>query len=193
MSIKKTLCFISILLAITILLPCQGWTQLFPYTGGKQPKPGTHSPIITHAFAVEKGYYGYIWKIYIEAEDPDGEMLRIASVVNEVGVGSYPTDWIYLKPQYGKHFAGYIQWNTFSSKASYLPEWTQITLKVSVIDKAGNESNEVVFPFTFEVTPNQYVYKPPTPFDQGTLPRLGHIMVDLFYPGQGYGHDGNVY
>ena len=193
MNIKKTLCFISVLLAITILLPYQGWAQLFPYTGGGQPKPGTHAPIITHAFAVEKGYYGYIWKIYIEAEDPDGEMLRIASVVNEVGVGSYPTDWIYIKPQYGKHFVGYIQWNTFSSKTSYLPEWTQITLRVSVIDKAGNESNEVVFPITFEVTPNQYAYQPPAPFDQGTLPRLGHIMVDLFYPGQGYGHDGNVY
>ena len=187
MKIKKTLYVASILLAITVLLPYQGRTQLFPYTGGKQPKPGTRAPIITHAFAVDKGYYGYIWKIYIEAEDPDGEMLRIASVVDEVGVGSYPTDWIYLKHQYAKHFAGYIQWNTFSSATSYLPEWTQITLKVSVIDKSGNESNEVVFPFTFEISPKQYAYHPPAPFDQGNLPRLGHITVNLYYPGQGYG------
>ncbi|OGP94116.1 MAG: hypothetical protein A2157_00160 [Deltaproteobacteria bacterium RBG_16_47_11] len=113
--------------------------------------------------------------------------------MDQVGYGRYPTDWIYLKPQDQKHFKGYIQWNTFSSKTSYLPEWTQITLRVSVIDKAGNESNEVVFPFTFEITPQQYAYKLPAPFDQEIPPRLGHIMVDLYYPGQGYGHDGRMY
>jgi hypothetical protein len=193
MNTKKALCFLSLLLALTFLMPCKGWSQLFPYTGGGQAKPGTRAPMITHAFAVEKGYYGYIWRIYIEAEDPDGEMLRIASVVDQVGVGRYPTDWVYLKPQYQKHFRGYIQWNTFSSKTSYLPEWTQITLKVSVIDKAGNESNEVVFPFTFEITPQQYAYKPPAPFDQGTLPKLGYISTELYSPTQGYGNDGNRY
>ena len=188
MNTKKAFCFASLLLTLTFLLPCKGWSQLFPYTGGGQTRPGTHAPIITHAFAVEKGYYGYIWKIYIEAEDPDGEMLRIASVVDEVGYGHYPTDWIYLKGQDQKHFKGYIQWNTFSSNTSYLPEWTQITLRVSVIDKAGNESNEVVFPFTFEITPQQYAYQPPAPFDQGALPKLGYISIDLFPPAQGYGH-----
>ena len=161
-----------------------------PGLTGAESKPEARGPIITHAFAVEKGYYGYIWKIYLEAEDPDGQMLRIASVVDEVGYGRYPTDWIYLKPQYQKHFKGYIQWNTFSTKASYLPEWTQITLRVSVFDKAGNESNEVVFPFTFEITPEQYAYQLPAPFDQGDLPRLGYVMIDLFYPGEDYGHDG---
>jgi len=47
----------------------------------------TKAPIITHAFAVDKGYYGYIWEIYIEAEDPDADMERIAVVVNQVGYG----------------------------------------------------------------------------------------------------------
>ncbi len=191
MSIKKILCGISLLLALTFFVPCHGWTQaLFPYEGGGKIKPGTNAPIITHAFAVERGYYGYIWKIYLEAEDPNGQMLRIASVVDEVGYGHYPTDWIYLKPQYQKHFKGYIQWNTFSTKASYLPEWTQITLRVSVFDKAGNESNEVVIPFTFETTPQQYAYQLPPPFDQGELPRLGYVMIDLYYPGEGYGDHG---
>ncbi|HVP79245.1 MAG TPA: hypothetical protein VMV04_15280 [Thermodesulfobacteriota bacterium] len=192
MNTKKVLSVISLLLALAFFLPCRGWAQLFPYSGGGQAKPGTHAPIIAHAFAVEKGYYGYIWKIYIEAEDPDGDMLRIASVVDQVGIGRYPTDWIYLKSQYQKHFTGYIQWNTFSTKTSYLPEWTQITLRVSVIDKAGNESNEVVFPFTFEVTPQQYAYKLPAPFDQANLPKIGNVMVDLESPNQ-YGNNGKIY
>ncbi len=192
MNTKKVFCLISLLLALTFFLPCKGWSQLFPYSGGPV-RPGTHAPIIAHAFAVEKGYYGYVWKIYIEAEDPDGEMLRIASVVDQVGVGRYPTDWIYLKSKYQKHFTGYIQWNTFSSKTPYLAEWTQISVTVSVIDKAGNESNVVVFPFTFEITPQQYAYKLPAPFDQEDLPRLGYISVDLEYPDYGYGRGGSVH
>jgi hypothetical protein len=189
MNTKKVLCLLSLLLALTLFLPCKGWSQMYPYF----KQGGPNAPIITSTFAVEKGYYGYIWKIYIEAEDPDGEMLRIASVVNQVGVGHYPTDWIYLKSQYQKRFKGYIQWNTFSSRAPYLPEWTMITLTVSVIDKAGNESNQVVFPFTFEITPQQYAYKLPVPFDQGHVPRLGYIATELYYPGLGYGNGGDFH
>jgi len=163
---------------------------MFLYPGGGQAKPEAHAPIITRAFAVEKGYYGYIWKIYIEVEDPDGDMLSIACSVDQVGYGHYPTDWIYLKSQYQKHFKGYIQWNTFSSKAPSLREWTQITLRVSIVDRAGNESNEVIFPFTFEYGPKSpYKYQLPAPFDQGEAPRVGYIHIDLYEP-MNMGDDG---
>jgi hypothetical protein len=182
MNSKKVFCFISLLFALALFAPYQGWAQSSPYTGGPT-KPGTHAPIITHSFAVEKGNYGYIWKIYIEAEDLDGDMLRIAATVDQTSYGHYPTDWIYLKSPYQKHFKGYLQWNTFSSRASRLEEWTQIALKISVIDKAGNESNEVVFPFTFESgIKSAYQYQLPTPFDQGDMPKLGDISADLFEP-----------
>ena len=173
MKIKKIIWFLALLLAFSFLFT----------TGVKaQSKPVTNPPIITQSFGVEKGPYGYIWKIYIEAEDPDGDMVKIASVVDQPGYGHYPTDWIILKPQYQEHLIGYLQWNTFSSKASYLPEWTRITMRVSIFDKAGNESNEVVFPFTFESgVKNQYEYQLPAPFDKRNIPRLGHIMVDLYY------------
>jgi len=66
-------------------------------------------------------------------------------------------------------------------------------VKVSVFDKTANESNEVVFPFSFEITPKEYAYQLPPPFDQGDLPRLGYIAVDLFYPGiGGYGGSGDA-
>ena len=35
------------------VVPC-GWAQ---------PKSGTHASVITHSFAVDKGQYGFIWKI----------------------------------------------------------------------------------------------------------------------------------
>lgn len=178
----KTGTFVGLAMAFLLFFSNLGWTQPLGSIA-MQPKQGTQGPVITSAYAVEKGYNGYIWKIYLEAEDPNGGMLRIASVADETGYGRYPTDWIYLKSGYQKHFKGYIQWNTFSSNSSYLPEWTQITLKVSVLDKAGNESNVVVFPFSFEMAKNQYGYRLPAPFDQGDLPRLGYVSIDLFPPG----------
>jgi len=178
METKRILSFLSIVLGGLLLGVSQNWAE---------SKPEMRRPIITHAFAVEKGQYGYIWKIYLEAEDPNGQMLRIASVVDEAGAGRYPTDWIYLKPQYQNHFKGFIQWNTYSMSSGVMPEWTQMTLRVSVFDKAGNESNEVVFPFTFELTPGQYQYELPPPFDQGDLAKLGNIMIDIYSPGIGGG------
>jgi len=176
MKTKKILWFLGIVLGILFLGVSQGRAQA---------KPERKGPIITHGFAVERGLYGYIWKIYLEGEDPDGQMLRIASVLEQVGYGHYPTDWIYLKPQYGKHFRGYIQWNTFSSKGIALKEGDQIILRVSVIDKFGNESREVVFPFTF-ISGVREQSKPPAPFDQEDIPRLGFISIDLKSPGMCY-------
>ncbi len=144
----------------------------------KIPKIG--APTITRVFAAAKGPYGCAWKIYVEAEDPDGDMDRISIKVNQAGYGDYPTDWITIKPQHRKHLIGFLQWNTFSSKAPYLPEWTQISVKISIFDSAGNESDEMTIPFTFESgAENQYPL--PAPFNQGDIPRIGNILVDLYY------------
>lgn len=147
------------------------------------PQNKSHPPVITHSYAIEKGPYGSILKLYIEAEDPDGDMFRVATVVDQIGYGRYPTDWIILKPQFRKTLRGYLQWNTFSSNTHFLREWTSITIRVSIYDKAGNESNEVVFPFSFEtVNPKSIPTQPPPPFDQKDLPRIGNIHINLYEP-----------
>ena len=170
MKLKHFMCVFGVL-AITFSFCSSGWAQ---------SKPGTKAPMITHSFAVEKGYYGYIWKIYIEAEDPDGDMVKIVSTVEQPGWGSYFPDTILIKPQNRSHLKGYLQWNTFSSKARYLREFTTITLKVSIFDKAGNESNVVVFPFEF-VSRGVPKYELPSPFNEGDG-RLGYIHIDLYDP-----------
>jgi hypothetical protein len=170
MSNKKLIYFIGLLSGLLLLVTSEGRGQ---------PKQERKGPIITQAFAVDKGYYGSIWRIYIEAKDPGGEMLRIAATVDQVGLGYYPPDWVYLKPKYSKYLKGYLQWNTFSSRAGSIKEGTQITLKVTVIDRAGNESNEAVFPFTFQSGVSRLPVLP-APFDQGDNPRLGYLSIDLF-------------
>jgi len=171
MNAKKLIYICGLFVALTLLISHAGWTQ---------PKLETKAPVITHSFAVEKGYYGYIWKIFIEAEDPDGDMYKIASTVDQPGWGHYFTDTILIKPQNRNHLKGYVQWNTFSSKTHYLREFTIITLKVSIFDKAGNESNVVVFPFQF-VSRGVPKYELPSPFNEGDM-RLGYVHIDLYEP-----------
>ena len=145
------------------------------------PKPGGKPPVITNFYAPEQVGYGDSLKIYIAAKDPDGEMQRVAVSVSQLGWGDYPTDWTYLKSGDQKSFKGYFQWNTKSAKASILPDGTKINLKVSIFDKAGLESNEVVIPLRISSFGVSYP-SPPAPFDQKDIGRLGYIHVDLVNP-----------
>jgi len=182
MKVKRFIYLFGILLiGIFFSLPAERSESL----GRVEPKPGSKPPVITHSFAVEKGYYGYIWKLYIEAEDPDSDMHKIVAIAHQPGYGNYTNILpIVLKPQFRHHVKGYIQWNSLSSKASYIQEWTQVTLKISIVDKAGYESNEVIFPITFESGVKSQ-YKLPAPFDQGEMPRLGYLDLDLVNPFDG--------
>jgi hypothetical protein len=145
------------------------------------PKPSGKPPIITSFYAPEQVRSGDALKIYVAAEDPDGDMLRVTVSVSQLGLGDYPTDWTYLKSGDQKSFKGYLQWNTISSRAAILPENTRVTVKISVFDKSGNESNEVVMPMTFSSFAVSYPPRP-APFDQDALHRLGHIDVRLVNP-----------
>ena len=159
--------------------------------GWAQPAPETKGPVIASALAIQEMQYrhcgqdyGSIWKIYIEAEDPDKEMAKIAVSVNQVGYGQLATDWTSVKPQHRHHFKGYLQWDTFGSR-----DGAHIRLKISVIDRVGNASEEVVFRLTCKSggednsRPGCLLYQsgPPAPFDQGDILRIGHINVNLAY------------
>ena len=118
-------------------------------------------------------------KIYLEADDPDGNMLKLVTVADMVAYGHYPADVVYLKGQNQKHFIGYLQWNTYGNTS--LSEWTEVTLKMSVLDKSGRESNVVVFPITFQMGYRD-TRNPPPPFNQANLQRLGYIDIRLVDP-----------
>ncbi|MBP1708549.1 MAG: hypothetical protein H6Q40_338 [Deltaproteobacteria bacterium] len=175
---------ITLVLFIGLLLGGCATYALKPTT---QAGPGK-APAIAHSYSIERGRYGDVLKFYIEADDPDNDMLRIATVVEQTGYGRYSTDWIYLKPMNTGHLSGYLKWNTYSPNTSSLAEWTWITVKVSIFDKTGRESNVVVFPFEF-VSESIANPTPPAPFDKGDVPMLGNITVNLVEPtriGGGY-------
>jgi TolB-like protein len=149
-------------------------------TAGQPEEP--RRPLIKHAFTVEKIKYGDILKVYIEAEDPDSGMYRISTLVDQAGYGRYPLSWVYLKPTDRKYFKGYLQWNTFSPRASTITEGTPITLTVCVFGKAGKRSNTFTFPITFESgikSKRGALYQSPPPFDQKNIRKLGTIDIEL--------------
>ncbi len=152
------------------------------HDGVPQTRQVTHPPVITHAYAEDKGPYGTIRKIYIEAEDVDADMDYVIVVVDQPGQGRYPADRILLDPQHRNHLKGFLQWNTLSLTGSVLEEGTQITLRVSIIDRFGNESNEVTFPFTFASGASRDQGALAAPFDQENLPRIGYIGIHLINP-----------
>jgi hypothetical protein len=80
----KTKIFLCIFGALAI-------TLFFFSFGRAQSKVDSKGPMITNSFAIEKGYYGYAWKIYIEAEDPTGDMYRsFQRRINQDGVNIFP-------------------------------------------------------------------------------------------------------
>ena len=163
------------------------------YTGiseDQKTNPSPDAPVLKQAYAIDRGMYGTVLKIYLEAEDPKGDLDKIVTQVHQPGYGYYFPDIIILKPQYKKSFKGFIQWNTYSSKASFLDEWTWVTVRVSVVNKRGLESNVFEFPFTFETGTGKAPH-PPAPFDQGELPKIGSVSIDLYNPSHMGGGDGN--
>jgi hypothetical protein len=152
------------------------------------PTADSKPPVITSFYSPELARYGDPIGFYIAAEDPNNDMLRVAVVISQVGYGSYETDWLYLNGDSQGRFKGYLQWNT-RSKHGPIPEWTHVTIQISIMDKTGLWSNEVVIPLMFVSSAVSYV-PPPAPFDQGDVPRLGYIHIDLYNPfrmGNGHG------
>jgi hypothetical protein len=144
------------------------------------PTPDSKPPVITSFFGPEVARYGDPIRFYIAAEDPDNDMLRVAVTITQQGYGSYETDWTYLNGGHQGRIKGYLQWNTFS-KHGPIPEWTHVTVQISIMDRTGLWSNEVTIPLMFVYNAVSYT-APPAPFDQRDVPRLGYIHIDLFNP-----------
>jgi hypothetical protein len=148
-------------------------------------KPGGSAPVITHSFASEKLSPGDIWRIYLEANDPDGDMRRFVCVFNQVGYGPYSAEYVIVKKQYREKMKGYLYFLSTAGAGLRMPEWTQLKLTLYIQDKGGNSSNKVEFPLVLSRGARQE--SPPAPFDSGQLAKLGAISVELVNPQE----DGN--
>jgi hypothetical protein len=143
---------------------------------------GTQPPAITRSYAADKGGYGQTWKIYIEAEDPDGDMFKIASELQQEGVRYQKSvDTIFVKKRDQKSLKGYLALDTFFLREPGLSVSSRLALRVSITDKAGNESKTAVFHFEYTGKTSEPTSLP-APFDQGDIPKLGNLVIEGKHP-----------
>jgi len=143
-------------------------------------KRGGSAPVIIHWFASKELSRGDTWKIYLEANDPDGDMRQFVCVFDQVGYGSYSAEYVVIKKRHREKMKGYLNFFSSGGAGIRMPEWTQLKLTVYILDKGGNVSNKVLFPLVLSRGAKQG--PPPPPFDVGGLDKLGTIMVELVNP-----------
>ena len=108
-------------------------------------------PVIIESFASKELRPGAVWKIYLKAADPEGQMQYIFATVTQPGHVPYPTSIIRIKGENQKELSGYIYLNSpVGDQANFL-NFT-LTLTVS-LKGAGGFSQPAVFPLSFEASP----------------------------------------
>jgi hypothetical protein len=163
---KKTL---ALLVAVVLV---GGGAMFAPRTA--QPAPaGKTPPVIIESFASKELRAGDVWKVYLKASDPEGQMKYIFATVSQPGANPYPVSIIRIKGENRKELTGYIYLNTAPAAQANFFNLT-LTLSVS-IKGTGGFSQPAVFPLSFEAKPT-----PGAPPD-GVFKEqnLGPIMVNL--------------
>jgi hypothetical protein len=120
------------------VLQVQNYNQVFQQKG----RPPT---IIDH-YAPEVISPGTAWKIYVRAEDEDGDMQYIATTLYQEGFGYYSTDYTRLAGAEQKQFAGYLLLKTPVDADLTLDAFA---MEVVIRDSEQNRSQIVKLPLTF--------------------------------------------
>jgi hypothetical protein len=137
---KKKILFVAlaVLICSCSKLEVKDYDQTFKDRG--QP------PVIVDYYAPDLIRPGTTWKIYLRAEDKDGDMVYVATMLYQEGFGYYATDYTRLEGKDRKGFAGYVSLKTFSD-ADLTSD--QFTMEIMVRDNQGKRSNTVQLPLAF--------------------------------------------
>jgi len=146
----------------------------------KEKLYGKNPPVIQQSFASNQLRPGDLWKIYLLASDPDGDMETLVAVVDQVGMASYPVSTTKIKGENAKELSGYFFLNTSSPFGTAFLNNQELTVTLQIKDKAGHLSPPVKLSVLLlsSHTPKS---PPPGVFNEK---ELGPIMVAL-RPGSG--------
>ena len=139
------------ILALTVVsILAAGCAMIEP--GTLQPsREAKKPPVIVQSFAPKELRPGAVWKIYLKASDPEGQMQYIFATVTQPGHVPYPTSIIRIKGENQKELSGYVYLNSPVGDQTNFLNFT-LTLTVS-IKGTGGFSQPVVFPLSFEAGP----------------------------------------
>lgn len=168
---RKTILILTIICLPFMIWSCTGLVEM-------GAKPEGSPPVITNSFASKEIAQTQFWKVYLEAQDPDGDMQKIVCFIQQPGTG-HSSRSLSIRKGDEASLLGVLACY-FSPPRSGVSEWTELTLTIFIRDRGGNASNKVTFPVA--IFPGARQEAPPAPFDAGAMRILWGIGVNLFFP-----------
>jgi hypothetical protein len=157
------------------------WGCTAPMTAVQlEKKYGPNAPVIVKVGAAKQITGGQPWRVYLAAEDPDGDMARIKFEIRQPGRGILPSHWKILDSETSQSFSGYFYLNTPAMTPRTGREflYVTLTLTIKVFDEAQHGSEEISIPF--EITTGDADQPVPPGFSDEENRSLGPIMIDLW-------------
>ncbi|MBC7359404.1 MAG: hypothetical protein H5U10_12795 [Desulfacinum sp.] len=132
---------------------------------------GVHPPRIQSSFAVSSLWFGKTWEIFVEGEDPDGDMDYIWAEVSQLGGNMWSNHRVYLKGEREAHFKGVLHLPTPSLLGR--TGWQTLRVVLRIHDRANHYSD----PVTHEVELGRPAAEPvPEEWQAVRARRLGTIF-----------------
>jgi hypothetical protein len=126
-------------IAVIVLLPVSmAHSQISLKEWLQKIKPRGKPPVVTHSFASEKVSHGDVWRIYLKADDPDGD---IRQVFYSVGQGRAGVRFrsLAIKNVHRAGLMGYVG-VVVSPPTTGVAEWTELILTLYIEDDRGNHA-----------------------------------------------------
>ena len=135
--------------------------------------PG-NSPQLLDSFAVSVLRSGQTWQIFVEGNDPDGDMKDIWVVASQLGGNMWSNQFITLKGEDRRRFMGYLAMPTPGNWR--FSGWETVRVEVHIRDYAGLHSESR----THEVVIGSAAPEPtPAKWNEAARHRLGTILLDF--------------
>ena len=144
--------------------------------GVKASEDGDEPPIVLDSYATESVRPGATWRVFLEAQDADGDMHSIITQLVQPGIGYYPPDFTYIKEADREGFAGYLILRT-PNDYWLLQEYVEATLTIQ--DCEGNKSEPVNFTLRFDNKSGFGPQEVPEKWKMAANRKLGTIMVEI--------------
>ena len=160
-----------VLLLLILLAGCTTCRGLKTDEGGDEP------PVILDSYAAESVRPGATWRVFLEAQDVDGDIHSIITQLVQPGIGYYPPDFTYIKKAEREGFAGYLILRTPRDNNLLLWEYVEATLTLQ--DCEGNKSEPVRFTLKFDKKSGFGPQEVPEKWQMAANNKLGTIMVEI--------------
>jgi hypothetical protein len=165
--LKKNVLIILLLLLFAGYITCKV---------AKASEDGNEPPIVLDSYATESVRPGATWRVFLEAQDADGDIHSIITQLVQPGIGYYSPDFTYIKGVDQEGFAGYLILRT-PRDYDLLQEYVEATLTIQ--DREGNKSEPVNFTLRFDNKSGFGPQEVPEKWKMAANRKLGTIMVEI--------------